>query len=103
LLIPALSELLSQTSTEVVARLDEEKEKLDSITSMFPTIPTEMKDMRNTLVDIRTFVSIKLTSELEKISISVEGLEKGLHGMNYTLCVGCNFAKYNIWVKTTNG
>jgi len=64
---------------------------------MFPTVPTEMKDMRNTLEDIRTFVSIKVTSELEKISISVEGLEKRLQGMNYTLaiCVGCNFAKYN--------
>jgi len=94
--MPAPSELLSQTSTEVVARLDEEKGKLDSITSMFPTIPVEMKHMRNTIADIRAFVSVKVTSELEKISNSVEGLEKGLQGVSSTLyiCVGCNCAKY---------
>ena len=89
----ASSELLSQTSTEVAIRLDEEKKKLDSIASMFPTIPTELGDMRNTLVDIRTFISIKLTSELEKISISVEGIKKG---MNHSLGgLDCNCANYN--------
>ena len=74
---------MSQTSYEVVARLDEEKKKLDSIASMFPTIPAEMKVMMNTLVDIRAFVSIKVTSELEKISISVEALNQGQRGINY--------------------
>ena len=79
------SELLSQTSSEVVARLDEEKKKLDSIASMFPVIPAGMKEMRNTLADIRTFVSVRVTSELEKILTSVDGLEKGIQGINYSL------------------
>ena len=81
---------MSQTSSEVVARLDEEKKKLDSIASMFPAIPTEMKEMRNTLADIRTFVSIKVTSELQKVLTSVEGLKKG---MNYSLYLMYNCAK----------
>ena len=82
--------MLSQTTSEVVARLDEEKKKLDSIASMFPTIPTEMKEMRNTMADIRSFVSITVTSELEKISISVEALERGLQGMIYGPYPSCH-------------
>ena len=60
---------------------------------MFPAIPTEMKEMRNTLADIRTFVSIKVTSELQKVLTSVEGLKKG---MNYSLYLMYNCAK---WVR----